>query len=218
MKLTTIKQADEITGKLSDPSKMPGYSYNLPAWECKVGSKLSLIPGTPCFKCYAKKGRYAFPLVKNALYRRFKSLNNPNWINAMVYLILTKRYKGQHQDHFRWHDSGDLQSVEHLEKITKVCKQTPKVKHWLPTQERAILKRFLDDGGKIPKNLVIRVSSPKLNTLPSSNKFPSSTVTTEYQNGKDLGYQCPASKQGNECKDCRVCWDGSVKNVNYKKH
>ena len=29
-----------ITGGLSKPSKMPGYAYNLPATECKVGSKL----------------------------------------------------------------------------------------------------------------------------------------------------------------------------------
>jgi len=38
------KELKEITGSFSKPSKMPGYSYGLPAWECKTGSKLAKIP------------------------------------------------------------------------------------------------------------------------------------------------------------------------------
>ena len=101
------KEAKEITGGLSAPGKMPGPSYNLPAWACITGSKLAKIPGTICNKCYAKKGRYNFPNVKAALSRRLKSLKHPQWIEAMTVLITG-------HDHFRWHDSGDLQSVQHL--------------------------------------------------------------------------------------------------------
>jgi hypothetical protein len=32
------------------------------------------------------------------------------------------------------------------------------------------------------------------------------------------GRTCPAPDQDNECKDCRACWDPSVKNVAYGKH
>ena len=32
------------------------------------------------------------------------------------------------------------------------------------------------------------------------------------------GFNCPASKQGNECGECRACWDNTVDNINYKKH
>jgi len=32
------------------------------------------------------------------------------------------------------------------------------------------------------------------------------------------GFSCPASSQGNECKDCRACWDSEVENIDYKKH
>ncbi len=49
------KEAKQITGGLSAPGKMPGPSYNLPAWACITGSKLAKIPGTICNKCYAKK-------------------------------------------------------------------------------------------------------------------------------------------------------------------
>ena len=33
-------EALQITGSLSNPSKMPGKAYGLPAKECKTGSKL----------------------------------------------------------------------------------------------------------------------------------------------------------------------------------
>src|SRR3954465_7511750 len=121
-----VKIAAEITGGLSNPSKMPGHGYSLPAKECKTGAKLAKIPGTTCHNCYALKGRYSFPNVQNALYRRLESLKDPKWVEAMVTQI-----KSSEDKYFRWHDSGDLQSVEHLQLITQVCLQTPKVKHWL---------------------------------------------------------------------------------------
>jgi hypothetical protein len=52
------KEAKEITGGLSAPGKMPEGSYNLPASACVTGAKLREIPGTPCYGCYAFKGRY----------------------------------------------------------------------------------------------------------------------------------------------------------------
>ena len=51
------KEANKITGGLSAPGKMPEGSYNLPARACQTGAKLRQIPGTPCFGCYAFKGR-----------------------------------------------------------------------------------------------------------------------------------------------------------------
>jgi hypothetical protein len=69
------QQRKLITGGLSKPSKMPGYSYNLPAIHCKTGSKLAQIPGTTCHGCYALKGRYRFPNVMDAMMRRLASIN-----------------------------------------------------------------------------------------------------------------------------------------------
>jgi len=36
-----IKEANSITGGLSNPSKMPGRAYSIPASRCNVGSKLA---------------------------------------------------------------------------------------------------------------------------------------------------------------------------------
>ena len=95
-KIMNKKEAKAITGGLSAPSKMPGPAYNLPATECITGSKLVKVPGSVCAGCYALKGRYRFPNVKEALARRLKSLDHPDWIRAMVVLIDKAPW-------FRWH-------------------------------------------------------------------------------------------------------------------
>ena len=193
-------EAERITGGLSAPGKMPEGSYNLPASACQTGAKLREIPDTPCYKCYAFKGNYVrYPAVQKALQRRLKSLNHPQWVEAMTVLV-----KGQ--KHFRWHDSGDIQSVEHLKKIFEVCKRTPDTKHWLPTQERKYLPM-----GSYPDNLVIRLSNAKNNTTPGQAWTHWSTVV-------DSDGDCPASKQGNQCGTCRRCWSREVKHVTYPKH
>ena len=193
------KEAERITGGLSAPGKMPEGSYNLPASACQTGAKLREIEGTPCHKCYAFKGRYNFPNVKAALARRLKSLDHPQWVEAMTTLVKKKK-------HFRWHDSGAIQSVKHLINIFEVCKNTPNTQHWLPTQERQYLPM-----GSYPKNLVIRLSNARNDTKPGNAWSHWSTVV-------DSGGDCPASKQGNICGSCRRCWDPEVKHVTYPKH
>ena len=121
------KEARKITGGLSAPSKMPGPAHNLPAWKCITGVKLQAVPGSVCAGCYAMKGRYRFKNVRAALDRRLEALSDPRWVQAMVVLIKDHKF-------FRWHDSGDIQSVDHLKNIFEVCKQTPDTQHWMPTR------------------------------------------------------------------------------------
>jgi hypothetical protein len=199
------KEASKITGGLSAPGKMPEGSYNLPASACETGAKLREIPGTPCYGCYAFKGRYNFPNVKDALSRRLDSITHPQWVEAMAVLIKGKK-------HFRWHDSGDLQGPEHLKKIFEVCKLTPDTMHWLPTQERKLLQ-FLDPD-TIPPNLIIRLSNAKNDTKPGNAWTHWSTVVSEPREG----HVCPAPEQGNSCKDCRACWSKDVKEIQYRLH
>ena len=195
------KEAKEITGGLSAPSKMPGPAYNLPAQACITGAKLVQIPGSVCAGCYALKGRYRFSNVRMALARRLESLKHPRWVEAMTALI-------SGEEHFRWHDSGDLQSVEHLKKIFEVCNRTPETWHWMPTREAKFLPLNSDS---IPKNLIIRMSSHKVDQGPVTFWPWTSTVSTTTKT-------CPAKDQGNRCLDCRECWDRSVSNVTYPKH
>ena len=199
------KEAHKITGGLSKPSKMPGPAYNLPAAACLTGAKLVKVPGSTCAGCYALKGRYRFGNVQKALNRRLKALEDPRWIAGMIALI-----KGRPV--FRWHDSGDIQSAQHLKNIFEVCKQTPETAHWLPTREAQFIKDLQPEV--VPKNLKIVFSDHMNDQAHGVTFWPyTSGVTT-----KPGAVTCPAPKQGNKCQSCRQCWDRSVKRVIYGKH
>ena len=196
------KEARKITGGLSAPNKMPGPSINLPAWNCITGLKLQAVKNSVCAGCYAMKGRYRFRNVREAMDRRLEALKDPRWVDAMVTLITGEKW-------FRWHDSGDIQSIEHLENIFRVCRKTPETQHWMPTREAQFIKRL--NVNQVPRNLIIRMSSHMIDQGPVSFWPWTSTVVTS-------GKSCPAQEQGNQCKDCRQCWDRSVKNIAYPKH
>ena len=198
------KEANEIVGGLSKPGKMPCPSINLPAASCITGSLMALIEGTTCFGCYALKGRYKFKNTKKAMARRLRALVHGSWTAAMVTLMAGRKY-------FRWHDSGDLQSAQHLKNILEVCKQTPDTKHWLPTREAKLLQYL--DPDVIPKNLLIRLSATKVDGAPSQAWPWTSTVVTNRGSRT-----CPAPTQGGKCIDCRQCWDRTIPNVAYAKH
>ena len=197
------KDAKKITQSLTRTSKMPGLSYSLPAWACQTGSKLRKIEGTPCFSCYALKGNYVrYPKIKEVQYKRLDSITNPLWVEAMAVQIKNQKY-------FRWHDAGDIQSVEHLRKIFAVAILTPNTRHWLPTQERKYLLEV--DQSEVPDNLIIRLSGSKINgSIPNAWEHTSSVVT---ENAK-----CPSVNQDGKCMDCRMCWSKDIKNVSYGKH
>jgi hypothetical protein len=149
--------------------------------------------------------------------RRLGAIKKPYWVEAMAFAI--NHYAAQGHKYFRFHDSGDIQGIKHLHRIVKVASLTPSVHHWIPTREYSILKAYLDNGGVIPKNLTIRVSSPLIDLYPVTwVKRGLSISGVHTSEDKAKGYVCPAPKQGNFCGDCRACWKGSVKIVSYHKH
>ena len=196
-----IKEAQAITGSMTRTSKMPGLSYSLPAWECKSGSKLRKIKNSVCSACYALKGNYTrYKAIKAAQYVRLASLNSELWTAAIVTQIKRQKY-------FRWHDAGDVQDLQHLNKIYEVCRLTPGTKHWMPTRE-AWIKDHLDSK---PDNLVIRFSAPMIDQAAPASWPNSSEVVTE-------GATCPAPQQGNSCCDCRNSLNPEIKTIKYGKH
>jgi hypothetical protein len=206
--------AVSVAGTLSSPSKMPGYATSLDARACVTGGKLRKVKGSVCSKCYAMRGNYGFPSVRNAMAKRIAGITHPDWEDAMVFLILG--HTSFSVPYFRWFDSGDLQSVEHLARIVRIADRTSGIQHWLPTHEVRIVKQFLDTGALIPDNLCIRLSATMLDGLPPKGLgLPTSTVST---NDNYLGHKCPSSEQGGKCLDCRACWNKQVTNVAYVIH
>ena len=65
MKLTkniTKKELTNFVGSLGKPSKMPGFSYGIPAINCNIGSNLTKVKNSVCFDCYAQKSNYQYPI------------------------------------------------------------------------------------------------------------------------------------------------------------
>ena len=197
----TKTQAVAICGSLSNPSKMPGHGYALPAYRCRIGSLLQLIPKAICHYCYALRGRYLFPRVKAAMEKRFSSLSDPSWADAISTLI---------------YHSGDLKDLEHLRKIVRICLNLPRIKFWLPTREYQTVETFRRMGGHIPPNLCIRYSAHLVDGPPPIHYgLPTSAVFSARAGTSPGTHVCPAPRQDMKCGNCRACWDRSVKVVSY---
>ena len=78
-----------------------------------------------------------------------------------------------------------------------------------------VIKEYLKDYGDFPSNLIVRVSATMVDGAPHKFHKHTSTVVTKKTS---KSYTCPAPTQGNECKDCRACWDKRVSNVAYLEH
>ena len=206
-----VKEAHAICGPLSTPGKMPCHGYALPAQRCRLGSFLQQLPTAICHYCYALRGRYVFRKVQAAMEKRIKSLSDPRWVDAITSLIHRSGDR-----YFRWHDSGDLQSLDHLRKIIQVCKNLPRIKFWLPTREYQTVQAYRCLGGRIPPNLCIRLSAHLIDgKLPLGYRLPVSTVSSGKGSITRGAHICPAPKQGNQCGSCRACWDRSIRIVSY---
>ena len=228
-KQMTKREAWEIVGGLSAPSKMPETSYGLSALRCPTGSKLAKIEGTVCFDCYALKGRYMMPNVADAHARRQAALdkaltgeNGEWWEYLSAWTTLLSGVK-----HHRWHDSGDIQSVAHLYMITSIALATPETEHWLPTKETGIVKEYMKEWGREwPKNLTVRISASKVDHTyggPDS-KQTTSMVYNDSSNVPESAHVCPIYSKPElkaaNCADvgCFACWNKSVALVAYPKH
>lgn len=224
----TIKALTTAIGGLSNPSKMPGLSIGTPAQDCITGGILRNVKGSVCEHCYCyDKGMYSFPVVKEAQRKRMEVISSDleTWADNMAELLALKyRNKAKKDKVFRWHDSGDIQSVDHLTAIASIAETLPDIDFWLPTKEYKMVRAWLKVY-EVPSNLTLRVSAPMMGqTIPNLPGTVGSTV------GALTGFACTATldENGNvlpkghpdkgTCRDCRACWDNSVEYVDYPQH
>ena len=202
-----------ISGGLSEPSKMPCKAYSIPAKHCKMGAKLRNVLNSTCRICYALRGNFNFPNVVNAMERRFKAIKHKRWVEAMVYLI-----KCDGNQFFRWHDSGDIQSTAHLDRICQVATLLPRVSFWLPSREYKLIREYIEQGGSIPPNLTIRLSAYMIDgELPLLIARKLGAVVSGVTRLEGVA-NCPAPRQDHKCQDCRKCWDKGEESVIYGAH
>ena len=208
-------QAHEVHGGLTQTTKMPCKSYSLPTIACVTGFKMRAIAGSICAMCYADKGNYRKYQnnIEPVQHARLVSIDDPLWVDAMVVSIGTDAY-------FRWHDSGDIQSIDHLEKIADVARATPHCQHWLPTREYGIVSAFTAQYD-IPDNLIIRLSAmftDRAVVVPKTLQGVKGVAVNNVHSKKAIGTACNAPRQNGECRNCRACWNRKVAAVSYSIH
>lgn len=221
-----VTQALEIVVSLSQPGKIPAPGYSISAFDCITGSKLVKVKGSVCEGCYALKGWYPKrKVIQDTFQKRLASINHPFWVNAMVYLITRKKLA-----FFRWHDSGDLQGLYHLDKIVQIAWLCPSTKFWLPTREYEMVKEYVEGNhGIIPDNLCIRLSGHMVDGEPPAQLAKSIGVQVSSVSARG-NEDCPAhlktyiTSNGQKkewkgyCGSCRNCWNTEIFEVTYKKH
>jgi hypothetical protein len=121
--------------------------------------------------------------------------------------------------YFRWFDSGDLQSPEHLDRILWVARRTASTRHWLPTRETGMVGGLLR---LVPRNLTLRISADRIGERPGEPTWDLPTSTVHREPGRPVpgprpgaSIECPAHLRGHHCGDCRACWSPRVRNVSY---
>ena len=199
--------------KFSKPSKMPCRSWSLQALDTCPASKDSkgeLVPA--CKGCYATSGNYRFPNVKAPREHNREDWQSLDWVDVMVSELDNDRY-------FRWFDSGDVYDIRLARKILEVMRQTPWVRHWLPTRMHKFdkFKSVLDNMDAL-SNVVVRLSSDGVLGETVENAANSSTIVPNREYLTPIMSLCGASEREGKCGTCRACWDKTVAIVAYPAH
>ena len=198
--------------KLSKAGKMPCRSWSLEAVTSCPGArdgKGGLVPA--CKGCYATDGNYRFPNVKAPRLHNQQDWKSEDWVQAMIKQLDNDRY-------FRWFDSGDMYSFALAEKILEVMKQTPWVRHWLPTRMHKFSKfqAIIDQMNALP-NVVVRLSSDSINGEVIQGQY-TSTIVPFIEDTTTGMTACTAYERQGKCADCRECWSKDVQVIAYPAH
>jgi len=179
---------------LSENSKMPGHSWNLP----RVLSCPGMVtgPGTICGDCYGGVGRFRIHRVQRTLLERWRWCNRVSHADFVAVLANTIN-----DLYFRVGGVGDLHSAEMIGRWRDVCVRLRETHFWFATK-----------SWRVPSLLP---ELQELATLPNATVRPSAVHFEEAPPvvpglhaglGASSLYTCPAPEQGHRCQDCRSCW------------
>lgn len=174
-------------------------SINLPTTVCRHDA--------PCKKgCYAKKGNWLFPNVKESLANNLASYisDSESFFNQVIdYLnkgLVSYRY-------FRWHSSGEIVDYTYLLGIIKVAKKCKQTKFLCYTKKFDLVNKYLNTGAKLPSNLSIVFSGWDKDFV-IDNPYGLPTTLVDFKD-KALNANIPndAFECVGSCEICQKCWN-----------
>lgn len=105
-------------------------------------------PKAPCFKkCYARR-MLRFANVRKAWAENTAfALNDPDrfFANLKLAIMFTSV--------FRFHVGGDMPNADYFARVVKLAEQSKHCQILIFTKRYGFVNEYIDDGGKIPKNL-----------------------------------------------------------------
>lgn len=178
----------------------------------------SCNPKAPCFdKCYAQHGVMKFVGVQGAYWRNWRIWNeDPEGFFEQLYYKI--KFSGLPK--VRFHDSGDIPSLDYLKQMCKLADRLPAVQFMTYTKQYAIVNEYLYKEF-LPENFIIFFSAwDKLWEVPNPHDLP-----IAYVKFKDVrltpeippyAFHCPGKQT--TCSACGVCFNKKTKAVYFDEH
>lgn len=211
--------------KLRNTEKIRFMIWNLPAQKtCPFATEL-------CKKnCYAKKAERVYPQVLPCRENNYQETLKADFVENMIHTIETelntKKYKNKLAI-FRIHESGDFYNLEYAAKWIKIAKHFENDKRVKFLAYTKSITYFINCGfglSGFPSNLVIRSSlwkdtKPDKVELTTAFNIPIYTALTEFEmiEEKKNGHFFDICKC-DDCANCGLCWNNSIKDIICKIH
>lgn len=178
----------------------------------------SCNPKSPCFKmCYAQHGVQIMSNVQGAYWRNWR-LYQDNPDNFFEQLYCKIKFSGIPK--VRFHDSGDIPSLDYFRRMMQLADRLPDVKFMAFTKQYDIVNEGLEER-ECPNNLVIMFSAWDKHWafrnpwgLPIAYiKFEDERLTPDIPS---FAFHCPGRKT--TCSACGVCFNKKTKAVYFDEH
>ena len=172
----------------------------------------------PCVNlCYARKGRFRFPNVKNKAETNLQIWQeSPSLFEAEICIA------AYHTRFFRWHSSGDIPDERYFEMMVKVANMLSTTKFLCFTKKYELVNQYLSSGTSIPDNLTIVFSA--WGDFVPHNPFHLPVAYVQFSNSQNDPRIPPDAKPcQNYCGECVMsgcsCWDLKTgESVVFKEH
>lgn len=201
---------------------------NIPAFNTLAGNRLlTLSNGTILTNIVGTCGKHCKECFSDCYAVRYIKCHHNSTVRAYANNTIIMRNDGEKLrkaikeyceknivKYFRFHTSGELESVEQLKLYCEICYDNPDIVFYIYTKAFDILMKWIDGKNDFPENLVINLSewNGNLDNVPQRLKVVCNIFS--YDDGESEFAaslpHCPAvDKKGNEtgitCAQCRRC-------------
>ncbi|MBT5607624.1 MAG: hypothetical protein HN742_37270 [Lentisphaerae bacterium] len=197
--------------KASCPSLSLPAVVDCPACELSVRMAKAAGKSPICERCYAQKGRYVFPKVRENQRLRSQWWHDTAPVDRAVILADAIKREGLLR-YFRCYDSGDL-DLSAIETWLVFADLLPDIKIWIPTRTW-VLPEFMPGLRALNAHprIVVRPSAVAFDDPPEEIPGLSGGHSAHWREPIKAGYRCPGN-----CATCRTCWDEPELSVGFER-